>query len=321
MAWLMASHRAGASLRASIGTPFLFLAAFLWFIFALGQSPARAADTQEPGENAQGRPETHPGNAGRQGVDAKGRPQWVELEPGLDFCDFRLNGNESKITALRIDPDKFDFVLGASSADDREARSLDQWAREYGLKAAINASMYLPDGRTSTGYMRSGGHVNNGRLMERFGAFFVASPRREGIPRAAILDRDMPDWRARLDDYDLVIQNYRMTNAQRRILWTPGGPLYSISAVAQDGQGRILFLHSRMPVEAYNFVQQILHLPLDARTVMYVEGGAQAGLLVHSDNMKKELAAPHPPSLLVTGNLKALLPNILGIRPRPNAGQ
>lgn len=280
--------------------------------------PARAGDPQELGETSPGRPETHPGNAGRQGVDAKGRPQWVELEPGLDFCEFRLNGNESKITALRIDPNKFDFVLGASSADGRPARSLDQWAREYGLKAAINASMYLPDGRTSTGYMRSGEHVNNGRIMERFGAFFVASPRGEGIPRAGILDKDAPDWRPRLEDYDLVIQNYRMTNAQRRILWTPGGPLYSISAVAQDGEGRILFLHSRMPVEAYNFVQQILHLPLDARTVMYVEGGAQAGLLVHSDNMKKELAAPHPPSLLVTGNLKALLPNILGIRPRTN---
>lgn len=250
------------------------------------------------------------------GLDEKGRAQWLELEPGLDFGEFRLDPEETKITALRVDPERFDFLLGSSSRMDGKPRTLGQWARDIDLAAAINASMYLPDGSTSTGYMRHGEHVNNPRIAGRFGAFFVAGPKREGLPRAAIIDRDMADWRKLLEDYDLVVQNYRMINSKRRILWSPGGPLYSISAVAQDGKGRILFLHSRSPVEAYSFAQQLLHLPLDVRTVMYVEGGAQAGLLVRTDKLSREISGAHAPSLLITGNLKAPLPNILGVRRR-----
>lgn len=251
---------------------------------------------------------------GSLGLDAKGNPLWLTLEPGLELCEIRLSEDDSKLTALRIDPEKFDFVLGSSGQDNMGSRTLEKWARDYNLLAAINASMYLPDNLKSTGYMRSGDYVNNGRIMERFGAFFVADPKKENLPKARIVDRDMPAWREILKDYDLVIQNYRMTNAQRKILWSPGGPLYSISAIAEDGDGRILFLHSRVPLEAYNFVQQLLHLPLDVRTVMYVEGGAQAGLLVQSDKLKRDLTGAHAPSFLITGKIKAAIPNIIGVR-------
>ena len=178
--------------------------------------------------------------------------------------------------------------------------------------------MYLPDAATSTGYMRQGSHVNNGRVVQRFGAFFVAGPDEPTLPKAAILDRDSPLWRQQMDHYDLVIQNYRMINADRRILWSPGGPHYSISAVAQDGDGQILFMHCRQPVEAYSFAQQVLHLPLNVRTVMYVEGGGQAGLLVRSAALTRELVGLSPSGLLVTGDLRAVLPNVLGAR-RKNA--
>ncbi len=246
-------------------------------------------------------------------------PGWTALEPGLDFGEFRLNDQDARITILRIDPEHFDFFLGTSSGDQKPPRSLDQWSKEYDLIAAINASMYLPDNLTSTGYMRQGEHLNNKRIVERFGAFFVAGPRRSGLAKAAIIDKDMPNWRELIDDYDIVIQNYRMTNSERRILWTPGGPLYSISAIAQDGAGRLLFLHSKNPVEAYDFVQQVLHLPLDARTIIYVEGGSQAGMLLNAGDLKRDLAGKYPPSLLITGNLKALLPNVLGVRRKPGA--
>lgn len=251
-----------------------------------------------------------------QGLDHKGRPIWRELQPGLEFCELRPQESDTKIAVLRIDPRYFDFELASASRTNEKSRSLAQWATEKNFAAAINASMYLPDNRTSTGYMRSGDYVNNGRIMDRFGAFFAADPKKPGLPNATIIDRDDPDWRKKLDDYDTVIQNYRMVNSKRRILWYPGGPIYSISAIALDGVGRILFLHSRMPVEAYSFVQELLHLPLDVRTVMYVEGGAQAGLVVDAGGLKRDLSGPHAPSLLITGNLKAVLPNVIGIVPK-----
>lgn len=256
------------------------------------------------------------------GVDEQGKPDWRQLEPGLDFGQFRLNDNEALLTALRIDPAYFNFILCARSLDGGPLRSLNQWAEQYDLSAAINASMYLPDGITSTGYMKQGEHFNNKRVVQRFGAFFVAGATHPGLPGAAIVDRDDPQWEQHIGQYRLVIQNYRMTSADRRILWSPGGPHYSISAVAQDGDGRILFLHCRQPVEAYAFAQQLLHLPLNVRTVMYVEGGGQAGLLVRSAHWQHELAGISPAGFLVTGDLRALLPNVLGavrIAPAPDA--
>jgi len=57
-----------------------------------------------------------------------------------------------------------------------------------------------------------------------------------------------------------------------------------------------------------------LHLPLNVRTVMYVEGGGQAGLLVRSAALTRELVGLSPSGLLVTGDLRAVLPNVLGAR-------
>ena len=247
-------------------------------------------------------------------MDNQGHADWRELEQGLSFGEFQLNDGDARLYVLRIDPAYFDFTLCARSQDSGPSRPLNEWGEQYNLSAAINASMYLPDGSTSTGYMRQGDHTNNGRIVQRFGAFFVAGPDEPGLPLAAIIDRDNPLWRQQMERYSLVIQNYRMINADRRILWSPGGPHYSISAVAQDGEGQILFMHCRQPVEAYAFAQQVLHLPLNVRTVMYVEGGGQAGLLVRSAALRRELIGLSPSGLLVTGDLRAVLPNVLGAR-------
>lgn len=279
---------------------------FLFILFILVAVKSHAQEERAPEKSA----------APILRVENPGQPQWLPLEPGLEFYEFRTDETAPKISVLRIDPEYFEFVLGAAGQNNEEPRTLKDWANDLNLKAAINASMYLPDNKTSTGYMRSGDYVNNPKIMGRFGTFFVANPKQEGLPKAMLLDKDSQNWEDTLAQYDLAIQNYRMTNNKRQILWSPGGPLYSISAVAQDGHGKILFLHSRMPVEAYSFVQQLLHLPLDVRTVMYVEGGAQAGLLVSADNFRRDLSGPHAPSFMVTGNLKALLPNIIGIRPK-----
>ncbi|MDR2819102.1 MAG: phosphodiester glycosidase family protein [Desulfovibrio sp.] len=247
--------------------------------------------------------------------------EWNQLEPGLAFREFQLNDGDARLAVVRIDPTRFDFVLCSSSQDSLPARPLGAWGEQYNLVAAINASMFLPDGSTSTGYMRQGAHINNPRIVQRFGAFFVAGPDDAGLPPAAIVDRDNPDWQKTIDHYTLVVQNYRMINAERRVLWAPDGPLYSISAVAQDAEGRILFLHCREPVEAYFLARQMLLLPLNVRTVMYVEGGAQAGLLIRSASLSRVMAGRWAADFLVTGNIKAALPNVLGARRKQQKNQ
>ncbi len=237
---------------------------------------------------------------------------WLALEPGLQYRE--LKTDTFRLHVLRIDPAFFSFVLCASGKDKSEQMTLQEWSEKKDLIASINASMYLPDGQTSTGYMRDGEYINNKRMVQRFGAFFVADPDDPDLPQAAILEKDDDIGKELLPHYRLVIQNYRIINSQRRILWSPGGPLYSISAVAMDGDGNVLFLHSQVPIEAYAFAQQLLHLPLDVRTVMYVEGGGQAGLVIRSHKLSREVQGQNIVDFLITGNRAARLPNVLGIR-------
>lgn len=294
-------------------------AALLGFLALAGA----AASTAQAAPAAQELPARTPVDipaAGAQATATEAGAHWQQLEEGLLFGEFTDETGSGTVSAVRIDPRHFDLVLCSAGEDGSQPLTLAEWGERRDLSAAVNASMYLKDGITSTGYMREGDYVNNGRIVGRLGAFLVSGPDSPDLPPATIVDKDMPDWEELLPRYRTVVQNYRIVNAERRILWAPGGPLYSISAIALDGEGRILFLHSRERVEAYTFAQRILHMPLDIRTVMYVEGGGQAGLLVRSRSLVKEIQGQSVMNALITGRLSARLPNVVGARRRPAAG-
>lgn len=260
--------------------------------------------------------------------------EWRQLEPGLEYREFPFiatryempSGEEhpprATLRVVRIDPARFEFVLCAAS-DGGVPLPLGRWADHAQLVAAINASMYLPDGRTSTGYLRDGGHVNNARHGGRLGAYFLAGPdglaRAAGAPRAAVEDGTRVNMDVLEGHYRLVAQNFRMISADRRIVWAADSRPVAIAAVAQTGDGHILFLHCRQPVEPYVLAQRLLNLPLDVRTVMYVEGGAQAGLLLRSGGLLMELYGRSAAAILLGEPPAPSLPNVLGIRRRQSA--
>lgn len=177
-------------------------------------------------------------------------PPWEKLEEGLQLGLFSAQfdgGDPFEVVFLRIDPAYFDFTVETASSE-KQSLPLEAWATRKGLIAATNASMYLPDGVTSTGYLRTGEIVNNGRVVSKFGAFFVAGPDSPDLPGADLLDRSTDDWENLLPHYSMVVQNYRMISSDRRLLWKPGGPKHSISAVGRDGTGAILFILCREPI-------------------------------------------------------------------------
>ncbi|WP_294512940.1 phosphodiester glycosidase family protein [uncultured Bilophila sp.] len=246
-------------------------------------------------------------------------PPWEDLEEGLQLGLFpaRFNGGGSfEMVILRIDPARYDFTVETASAEGR-ALSLGDWATRKDLVAAINASMYLPDGVTSTGYLRSGETVNNGRIVSRFGAFFVAGADDESLPGANLLDRSTDDWENLLTHYRMVVQNYRMISSERHLLWKPGGPRHSISAVGRDGTGAILFILCREPLTGVDFGTLLLALPIDVRLVMYTEGGSQAGLLVRTQARRDVWMGRYWADFWVSGSQGAPLPNVIGVRRRP----
>ena len=263
---------------------------------------------------------------------------WTLLEPGLELGlsilpESRDLNTGAVFAALRIDPGLHHFSLHMASQTG-QARSFPDWSRESGLRAGINASMYLPDNVTSTGYMRNGETLNNKKMGSKLGAFFVAGRRNKAVAPADILERESPEWPERLEEYTIVVQNYRLMDSRGKTLWAEGGPLHSIAAVAKDQSGRIVFLLSQEPLMAEQFARRLRELPLSLSTVMYVEGGAQAGLFLHvSGDGAKTLPASFAgatvhaepdgmthvwkgrQSLLNTrGNPDALVPNVIGVR-------
>jgi uncharacterized protein YigE (DUF2233 family) len=245
-------------------------------------------------------------------------PLWQELEEGLQFAGFASSQVENApgIDIVRIDPARFSFSLHCAGADGSEPHPLAAWAERQDLVLAINASMYLPDKVTSTGYLRYGAHVNNSRIHGKFGAFFVAEPDAPELPRAAILDRERDPWEARLSRYSLVVQNYRLIDTDGKALWLPGGPEHTIAAVGQDKQGHILFIHSRVPMTGEAFAAALLRMPLALRSLMYVEGGSQAAMLVRCATLRRVWFGRNSMAFLTPPEVGSALPNIIGVRRR-----
>jgi hypothetical protein len=264
---------------------------------------------------------------------------FAKVSEGIDLGlavlpESQARGSGARFVVLRIAPERRRFSLLMAS-EQGKSRSLPDWSTAADLRAGINASMYLPDNVTSTGYMRGQGSVNNANIGGKLGAFFVAEPRLSGLKTAAIIERDQPGWRDALANYDIVVQNFRLVNKNGGILWPEGGPEHSAAAVAMDGRGNVLFILCQEPLTPVRFAQYIQAFPLDARSVMYVEGGAQAGLFLrlddreHSGGQMREpfagasaIAVPggtvhvwkgRQSMLGLQGNPQAVVPNILGV--------
>ncbi len=221
---------------------------------------------------------------------------------------------------LRIDQQKFAFSLHMASAGG-QAKPLAEWVKENNLSAAINASMYLPDGLTSTGYLRGPGHSNNKRLNERFGAFLVAEPQKNGLPGAAVLEKegDAAAMREKLEQYSVVAQNFRLLTSAGESPWPEGGRRAGVALIGQDNAGAIYFILIRTPLTPAEAARFLRALPLNFRTVMYVEGGSEAGLaLREGENCRVWHGMGRLGGL---GSLESApgLPNVIGIKPRSGA--
>lgn len=275
---------------------FAFLCAFC--VFA-GRVPSRAAD-------APPNPEAAPASIA-----------WRDLLPGFALAEVTAEDPYAEMVIVRINPERYDFTLHMAS--EGQNGSLAEIAKAHSLLAAVNAGMYLPDQITNTGYMKSPTHVNNPRIASRFGAFFVACPKKKHLPRAALLDRQTDNWQSALDEYSLAVQNYRLINTRGEVLWTPGAAAHCIAALGQDAEGNILLLFSKTPMNPAAFAATLVTWPLNIRSLMYLEGGSPAALLVRAGDVDELWSGNRFGRLLGTRQSEKPTPNILGIRARSGA--
>jgi hypothetical protein len=244
---------------------------------------------------------------------------WQTLEDGLELGIFTAPSasavGDSKIRILRIDPARFELKLvNASASTDGTPRTPREWSRQHGLVAAINASMYQADYRTSVSLMRTRVHTNNPRLSKDK-AVLAFDPLDPGVPPIQIIDRSCQDFDSLQGQYGTLVQSIRMVSCAGRNVWKQGLDKWSTAAIGMDAKGRILFIHVSSPYTTHDLIDFLLALPIELRNTMYVEGGPQAQLYVASGGQQLELSGSHLASFLLGDNTvpASAIPNVVGI--------
>jgi hypothetical protein len=258
------------------------------------------------------------------GKSSKAESPWQVLEPGLEFGELLAplasENGDSLIRVLRIDPNRFEFrLLNASAPGENDLLTVKAWCQQHNLVAAINASMYQGDYRTSVSFMRTKDHVNNPRLSKDK-AILAFDRRTADIPLLKIIDRQCERFEEWQDKYGTFVQSIRMISCKGTNVWTPQPEKWSTAIIGIDQQGRGLFIHVRSPYSPYDLINILLALPLQISRAIYVEGGREAQLYVRSGKQEYEFVGSYGSGFSNgSGNQYAHpIPNVVGIARRQN---
>ncbi len=192
------------------------------------------------------------------------------------------------IRVLRIEPQEFEFrLLSASAPGQGQSLTAREWCRRNGVVAAINASMYQADHRTSVAFMKTRGHTNNHRLSKD--KVILAFDRvKNNVPLIRIIDRQCEDFDAWKKKYRTFIQSIRMISCRGKNVWRQQPRKWSTALIGIDNKGRVLFIHVRSPYSTHDLINVLMALPLELSGAMYVEGGPAAQLYVGGSDREHE---------------------------------
>lgn len=247
---------------------------------------------------------------------------WRILEPGLELGEFEapLPGGKrrARIHVLRADTGLWRLrLLNTSAPGEGELHSAREWCDRHGLTAAINASMFQKDYRTSVSLMRAGGHVNNSYLSKD-NTVLAFDARGDSVPPVRIIDRTCEDLETVAENYGALVQSIRMVSCRGNNVWSPSRRRHSIAAVGMDRSGRFLMIHCRDPFSTHDLIDVLLQLPLDLAAAMYVEGGPEAQLFVRAGGLEREFVGSFETGI-VESDLNRIgwpVPNVIGLAPR-----
>jgi hypothetical protein len=253
--------------------------------------------------------------------------QWQILATGLELGIFLApqlsDAGDSLIRVLRIDPQYFELkLLNASATESGRLSSAKEWCRDNRLVAAINASMFQTDYKTSVSLMRTQNHVNNRRLSKDM-TILAFDRKNPGVPLVKIIDRQCDDFENWKQRYGTLIQSIRMISCTGRNVWSHQPQKWSTASIGMDKQGWILFIHVRSPYSTHDLINILKMLPIDIDRAMYVEGGPQAQLYVRSGDQEHEFVGGYS-----TNNNKTIenpfswsIPNVVGIASKKAASK
>jgi hypothetical protein len=255
--------------------------------------------------------------------------QWQSLAPGADLRIIAVKSQgadrDARITVVRFDPGLWQLEFaGVSKTGDASGQTAREWCRKHKFAAAINAGMYDTDYSTHIGYLRSGDHVNSGRVngYQSVAAFDPLGG--DGVAPFRLFDIDEPGvtMQSIRKQYASAVQNLRLVKRPGVNKWYPQDKKWSEAALGEDNAGRILFIFSPSPLSMRELNQRLLASGIGLVAAQHLEGGSEAQLYVHIGDVELELFGSH--DACVEGEDTSVepypIPNVLGIRQKPGAG-
>jgi hypothetical protein len=247
---------------------------------------------------------------------------WRTLARGLELGTFKVPnatiGNDALIYLLRIDPQHYQFkLLNLSAQPKGRLLTARQWCQQFGYTAAINASMYQKDYKTSVSYMRTRNHINNPRLSKDM-SLLAFDRRTDKVPIVTLIDRQCENYSDWKNYYTTLIQSIRMISCKGVNVWQQQPHRWSTAAVGKDRKGRILFIYVGSPYSTHDLINMIKRLPAAIDRAMYLEGGPQAQLYIQAGNMEYEFAGGGlvQQSSQINIPIDYPIPNVIAIKPR-----
>ncbi|MBK7047194.1 MAG: phosphodiester glycosidase family protein [bacterium] len=259
-------------------------------------------------------------------VAAPARASWTTLAPGLDLGDFALPSAapgqaKAALTILRVDAARWSLeLLSVDDVDAPDLMTARQWCEQHDLVAAINAGMFAVDFRTHVGFAAVRGRVlcevvNDYQSVAAFHPF-------DGRGRAPfrIFDLDEPGVTLAgiRRDYGSVVQNLRLIKRPGDNRWQRQDRRWSEAALAEDAQGRILFVFCRAPLTMHDFNEALLGLGIGVVAAQHLDGGPPAQMFVRVGDVERELVGSYETGVRQDeGNVTAWpIPIVLGVRRR-----
>jgi hypothetical protein len=212
---------------------------------------------------------------------------WVELTKGMEYREINAPKKsfigDSKISILRMDPQQFHFDLFTATQYDSLPRDLHTWADTFDLLVAFNAGMYnLARPLQSRAYLKSGAHLNNGKLLENFNLMLALGPKPNSQrSNIEVLDLTCANWEQEQQNFSGFAQGLRMIDCNGNPMnWQKKVQSCSMLVAAEDQKGWFYLIFTRSPYTHNQMIGFMTEMPYGLHDAIYLEGGPETSLLI-----------------------------------------
>jgi len=255
-------------------------------------------------------------------TEVKPEYDWEKLAEGIEICEVdapkKSHVNDSKLTIVRINPDKFDFFLFTATEHGKVSRTVNEWADSFNLEIVVNAGMYeLSNGLINRGYMKNYDHCNNPTFNPTYNSMIALNAKDSLDPDFAILDLKCDAWENVKSDYHCYAQGMRMIDCNGEALgWNKKNQSCSMLVAATDPEGNIYYVFTRSPYTHNEMISFLLSFPFELTNAIYIEGGPETSLYIKIGDKIIEKVGSYVSQTYPNDDNNHFweLPNVIGMR-------